>query len=95
MHFLQVLNYGGLRSRLWVKSGQGPVGAKGAMDISPVQVRNNACNWVLGMIVGQPRRIAPFLTHDHRYIPCGGITQVAWGWRVAQWAFDLGGAWWP
>ena len=27
----------------------------------------------LGLIVGQPRRNAPFLTHDHRCIPYGGI----------------------
>ena len=26
-----------------------------------------------GLIVGQPRRNAPFLTHDHRWIPYGGI----------------------
>jgi hypothetical protein len=30
---------------------------------------------VLGLIVGQPRRNAPFLTHDHQCIPCGGITR--------------------
>jgi hypothetical protein len=31
----------------------------------------------LGLIVGQPRRNAPFLTHDHICIPYGGITRVA------------------
>jgi hypothetical protein len=27
----------------------------------------------LGLIVGQPRRNAPFLTHGEWWIPCGGI----------------------
>ena len=49
------------------------------MDISPVRVRNNAWNWVPGVIVGQRRRITPFLTHDRPRIPCGGITPIAWG----------------
>jgi hypothetical protein len=33
----------------------------------------------LGLIVGQPRRNAPFLTHDHRCIPYGGIPDGARG----------------
>jgi hypothetical protein len=28
-----------------------------------------------GVIVGQPRRIAPVLTHDHQWIPYRGITR--------------------
>ena len=37
----------------------------------------------LAVIVGQPRRIAPFLTHDHWCIPYGGIT------RRTGWTADL------
>jgi hypothetical protein len=36
-------------------------------------VRNGAWNRGLGVIVGQPRRIAPFLTHDLRWIPWWGM----------------------
>jgi hypothetical protein len=61
---------------LWVKSGQVPAEARDATDISPVRVRNSTSNWELGIIVGQLRRNAPFLTHDHRWIPYGGITRV-------------------
>jgi hypothetical protein len=63
-----------LRPGSWVKRGQVPSRARGAADISPVRVRNSARKWVPGVIVGQPRRIAPFLTHDHRWIPYGGIS---------------------
>jgi hypothetical protein len=32
---------------------------------------------VLGVSVGQRRRITPFLTHDHWWIPYGGIHRAA------------------
>src|ERR1700733_983027 len=45
------LELGGLRPRLWVKSGQVPAGARGGADISPVRVRNSAWIRGLGVIV--------------------------------------------
>jgi hypothetical protein len=59
------------------QSGQVPAHTRGGTDISPVRVRKSARNCVLGVIVGQRRRIAPRLTHDLRWIPYGGITQAA------------------
>jgi Pyridoxamine 5'-phosphate oxidase len=68
-------NCGGLGPRLWVKRGQVLATARVGADISPVRVQNGTWNWVPGVTVGHRRRNAPFLTHDHRCIPYGGIAR--------------------